>query len=162
MFRTLQWIPGSKTACTRNGRWKRVWLAPCMGAALIASIPAQADAYLTGYITRVSYAQDVMLIMLSSGVPSNCTGVSYGWLTIPAQNKAIQAFGRGWWMRGDAAGKPLAVYTSGLGVSSEMSSVSMCAGAVVPPPGPGVRIIAPHVSPSDIRRTRSEASTRVA
>ena len=114
MFRTLQLRPGSKTACTRNGRRKRVWLAPCACAALIASIPAHADAYLTGYITRVSYAQDVVLIMLSSGVPSNCTGVSYNWLTIPAQNKAMQAFVTGLWMRGDAATKPLAVYTSGL------------------------------------------------
>ena len=87
-------------------------------SALMASVPAHADATLTGYITRVSYAQDAVLIMLSSGVPSNCTGVSYNWLTIPAQNKAMQAFVTGLWMRGDAASKPLAVYTSGISAGS--------------------------------------------
>ena len=114
MLEMLQWISGPKTVGSRSGRWKGAWLAPCVGAALMASLPAQADATLTGYITRVSYVQDVVLIMLSSGVPSNCTGVSFNWLTVPAQNRAMQAFVTGLWMRGDAASKPLAVYTSGL------------------------------------------------
>jgi len=105
-----------KASLILHARCSVPWLATRVlaGSVLIASVPARADATLTGYITRVSYAQDVILIMLSSGVPSNFTGVSYGWLTIPAQNKAMQPFVTGLWMRGDAASKPLAVYTSGL------------------------------------------------
>ena len=116
MLRKVQSRPRPEAVRTLGSRPRRVWRASwaLTGCALIASIPAYADATLTGYITRVSYAQDVILIMLSSGVPSNCTGVSYNWLTIPAQNKAMQAFVTGLWMRGDAASKPLAVYTSGL------------------------------------------------
>jgi hypothetical protein len=51
-----------------------------------------ADTYLYGTLTNVTVGSaGDLLIMLSTGVPTNCTGVPYGWMMIPAANKTMIA-----------------------------------------------------------------------
>jgi hypothetical protein len=63
------------------------------GLSLLGARSAVAEeAYLYGTLTNVtvSSAGD-LLIQLSTGVPTQCTGVGYGWMTIPASNKTMIA-----------------------------------------------------------------------
>lgn len=72
-----------------------------------------ADWYQSGRITNVTFT-DSVLIMLDTGVPTNCTGTPWGWMKIPAENKAMIAFVTGLWLRGDSASVTVVVYTTGL------------------------------------------------
>jgi hypothetical protein len=107
----------------KNGRrmyhvpWARYWrsVGLLITTAMLAALPVHAaDSYVVGYITRVSFAGDHIIIMVDAGVPTNCTGTPFGWMTVPDANKPMQAFVTGLWMRGDAASKQLAVYTTGI------------------------------------------------
>lgn len=56
------------------------------------SQPASAgENYLNGSIVNLSSAADGLMIMLSNGVPTNCTGVAYNWMLIPEANKTMIA-----------------------------------------------------------------------
>jgi len=70
--------------------------------------------YLSGHISNVTFAGDEVLIMLDAGLPDNCVGTSYGWMRIPAENKSMNAFVIGLWMRGDAQQIVVTVYTDGI------------------------------------------------
>lgn len=70
-----------------------------------------------GHISNITYGADFMLIMLDTGVPTNCAGTPSGWMKIPAQNKPMLAFVTGLWMRGDASQISVTVYTDGIGAS---------------------------------------------
>ena len=70
-----------------------------------------ADTYLAGRISNVTFAGDMVLIMLDTGVPDNCAGTPYGWMAIPTTYKSMVAFVIGLWMRGDAAQVSMTVYT---------------------------------------------------
>ena len=70
-----------------------------------------ADSYLSGRISNVTFAGDTVLIMLDTGVPTNCTGTSYGWMMIPPAYKSMASFVIGLWMRGDIASVQLTIYT---------------------------------------------------
>ena len=57
-----------------------------------SALSAQAEAtYLSGRITNVTTGASGLFIMLDSGVPTNCSGVSYGWMMIPEASKAMIA-----------------------------------------------------------------------
>jgi hypothetical protein len=50
------------------------------------------DTYLYGTLTNVTTGTSGdLMIMLSTGVPTNCSGVAYGWMTIPVANKTMIA-----------------------------------------------------------------------
>jgi hypothetical protein len=68
-------------------------IAVLFGLSLMGARSAfAADTYLYGTLTNVTIGNaGDLLIMLSSGVPTNCTGVAYGWMTIPAANKTMIA-----------------------------------------------------------------------
>jgi hypothetical protein len=68
----------------------------------------------TGHINNVTFAGDYVMIMVDAGLPGNCSGTSWGWMKIPAENKAMAAFVIGLWMRGDASQILVSVYTDGL------------------------------------------------
>jgi hypothetical protein len=70
--------------------------------------------YITGHMIDVTFAWDYVLIRIDAGLPDNCAGTSYGWMKIPAENKSMNAFVVGLWMRGDAQQVPMTVYTDGL------------------------------------------------
>jgi hypothetical protein len=56
------------------------------------SAPTRAEeAYLYGQVTNVTTGPAGLLILLSTGVPGNCSGVGYGWMTIPEANKTMIA-----------------------------------------------------------------------
>lgn len=88
------------------------WLA---FIALVASISvAHAGlAYQSGRISNVTFGQQHLQIILDSGLPDNCAGASYGWMTVPANAKTMQAFVLGLWLRGDASQTSVVVYTNG-------------------------------------------------
>jgi hypothetical protein len=70
--------------------------------------------YTSGHISNVTFAGNEILIMVDAGLPGNCIGTSWGWLRIPPENHAMNAFVIGLWMRGDASQVTVTVYTDGL------------------------------------------------
>jgi hypothetical protein len=88
-------------------------LALSIGIASVSSAHA-ADTYNSGYISNITFSGDEVLIMLSTGVPTNCTGTPYGWMRIPSALKPMIAFVIGLWMRGDMSSTSVTVYTNGL------------------------------------------------
>jgi hypothetical protein len=88
-------------------------------AAVLALLSGNANAqiasnYVTGQISNVTFIGDAALIMVDTGLPTNCTGTSWGWMRVPPENKSMTAFVIGLWMRGDAASVQVSVYTDGL------------------------------------------------
>lgn len=75
------------------------------------SATARAEAtYLTGRITNVTSGAAGLLIMLDTGVPTNCTGASYNWMVIPEANKTMIAVALITWQNQGSA----TVYTNTL------------------------------------------------
>lgn len=70
--------------------------------------------HIHGRISNVTFAGDYVMIMIDAGLPDNCVGTPWGWMKIPAANKAMTAFVTGLWLRGDAASTPVTVYADGL------------------------------------------------
>jgi hypothetical protein len=70
--------------------------------------------YTSGHISNVTFAGNDVMIMVDAGLPGNCAGTSWGWMRIPAENHAMNAFVIGLWMRGDASQVTVTVYTDGL------------------------------------------------
>jgi hypothetical protein len=73
-----------------------------------------AATYVSGHISNVTFASDVVMIMVDAGLPDNCVGSGWGWMKISSEKKAMMAFVLGLWMRGDAAQTVVTVYTGGL------------------------------------------------
>jgi hypothetical protein len=70
--------------------------------------------HVSGHISNVTFTGDYVMIMVDAGLPGNCAGTSWGWMKIPPENKAMNAFVIGLWMRGDAASTTVTVYTDGI------------------------------------------------
>lgn len=97
-------------------------LAILLGSACFTA--SAGESYQYGYITNVTFGAQSTLIMLSAGVPNNCTGTPHGWMRIPDTAKSLQAFVLGLWMRGDIAQIPVMVYTSPAPSAGEMCIVT--------------------------------------
>ena len=89
-------------------------LMPLILTVALSTVARAAPTYTSGHITNVTFGGDFVMIILDAPLPDNCAGVSYGWMTIPAQNKPMIAFVIGLWMRGDAASTMVTVYTDAL------------------------------------------------
>lgn len=70
--------------------------------------------YEVGHITRVSYTQAGVLIMMDGTLPTNCSGTTAGWMLINSSYPSMVAFTTGLWMRGDASSVSVTVYTAGI------------------------------------------------
>jgi hypothetical protein len=82
---------------------------------VVASGAANAQpTYVSGHINDITFAWDALLLRVDAGLPDNCAGTSYGWMKIPVENKSMNAFVVGLWMRGDAQQVVVTVYTDGL------------------------------------------------
>jgi len=82
----------------------------CLIAAVFA-LPSHAEeGYLSGRITDVTSGSTGLLVRLETGVPGNCTGVSYGWMLIPESNKTMIAVALLTWQNHSGA----TVYTNAL------------------------------------------------
>lgn len=85
-------------------------------ASFAHTTPALAEASQTGHIssmTTVNNGVSGILILLDSGLPTNCTGTPYGWLWIP-DGTTIDAYVLGLWLSGTESSVLVTVYTSGL------------------------------------------------
>lgn len=69
-----------------------------------------ADSYLGGNISNITSHAGALMVMLDNGVPTNCTGVGYGWMTIPEANKTMIVTALIAWQLGRA----VMVYTNAL------------------------------------------------
>jgi len=69
-----------------------------------------ADSYLGGTMTNITSTPAGLMIMLDSGVPTNCTGTGYGWMLIPEANKTMIATALTMWVTGQ---RGVVVYTNG-------------------------------------------------
>jgi hypothetical protein len=99
----------------RSMQIKRVARRAMAIAVAVASGAANAQpTYVSGHINDVTFVWDAVLIRVDSGLPDNCAGTSYGWMKIPVENKSMNAFVVGLWMRGDAQQVAVTVYTDGL------------------------------------------------
>lgn len=70
------------------------------------------ETYAIGHINNVTFAGDEILVRLDSPNPDNCASSRIGWMKIPAQQKAMQSFVIGLWLRGDISQTTVVVYTN--------------------------------------------------
>jgi hypothetical protein len=88
--------------------------ATAIGLAFASGAAIAQPTYVSGHINDITFAWDAVLIRVDAGLPDNCAGTSYGWMKIPVENKSMNAFVVGLWMRGDAQQVVVTVYTDGL------------------------------------------------
>lgn len=91
---------------------KLSWIFAVFTGGLWSTASLAAEDSQVGYITNVTFDRSGTLIMLSAGVPDNCTGTPYGWMRIADTSKTITAFVLGLWLRGDVAQTTVSVYTA--------------------------------------------------
>jgi hypothetical protein len=48
--------------------------------------------YAMGHISDVTFAGDMLLVRMDVAAPSNCASTSFGWMKIPATERAMQSF----------------------------------------------------------------------
>lgn len=78
----------------------------------MASVAGAYETYAIGHINNVTFAGEEVFIRLDAAQPGNCGGSSINWMRIPAQQKAMQSFVIGLWLRGDIAQTTVVVYTN--------------------------------------------------
>lgn len=67
----------------------------------VLSNPASAaDTYQTGSIVNVTTTKEGLMVMLDSGLPTNCAATSFGWMLIPEANKTMVAATLALWLTG--------------------------------------------------------------
>lgn len=84
--------------------------ALCVSMLLTAHDARSEEYYLYGNISNISSTPSGLLVMLDTGVPTNCTGVGYGWMTIPESNKAMIAVALLSWQ----TDRPATIFTNAL------------------------------------------------
>jgi len=58
---------------------------------VVSRVGVTADQYLSGAIEDVTSGPQGLMVKLTTGVPTNCAGVGYGWMTVPEANKTMIA-----------------------------------------------------------------------
>jgi hypothetical protein len=92
----------------RHGTLKLVTLTLMLLTAVTSNA---ADTYIQGNVTNLTSIPGGLLIMLDSGVPTNCTGTPSGWMLIRAADKTMIAMALTMFAMGK---KNAVVYTSGI------------------------------------------------
>src|SRR4051812_37283170 len=78
-------------------------------SSLLIAAPAFAEpSWLSGNIFDVTSFPGGLGVRLTTGVPDNCAGAAYGWMTIKETNKAMLALALTMWATGKTA---VTVYT---------------------------------------------------
>jgi hypothetical protein len=67
-----------------------------------------------GRISSITFETDRILLMLDSGLPTNCAGTPYGWMAVPGNHKTIQGSLLGLSLRGDVKQVAMTVYAAGI------------------------------------------------
>ena len=74
----------------------------------IAPPTRAADVYLGGTMTNITSTASGLMIMLDTGLPTNCAGSPYGWMLIRESNKTMIAVALMAWHTGN---RNITVYT---------------------------------------------------
>jgi hypothetical protein len=70
--------------------------------------------YVSGRISNITFTSGSVMFMLDTGLPANCVGSAYGWMTVPMDYKPIVTILTGIWLRGDADSTVVTAYADGL------------------------------------------------
>lgn len=103
----------------RRGLW---WVVLLIGVWVGSSMrPAMAMSnYVVGHITAIAVnnatagTPDGILVMVDSGLPTNCSGTTLGSMWVPSTSTVLTACVLGLWLSGNAPSISVTVYTSGL------------------------------------------------
>lgn len=68
-----------------------------------------ADYYLSGNVINITTTTSGLMIMLDSGIPTNCQGTPSNWMLIKEENKTMISMALAMWASGK---KGLTVYTT--------------------------------------------------
>lgn len=74
-----------------------------------------ANHYLSGNIVNVTTNASGLMIMLYTGVPTNCQGTPHNWMLIKEENKTMISMALAMWASGK---KAATVYTAGMNPGS--------------------------------------------
>lgn len=81
-----------------------------VAAVLVMSAPSYAaDHYLSGNIINITTTASGLMIMLDSGILTNCQGTPSNWMLIKEENKTMVSMALAMWGTGK---KSIVVYTS--------------------------------------------------
>lgn len=103
----------------RPPTWARAVLA--CGALLAAPAGWAAENWQRGNISEVTTTARGLMIRLDSGLPTNCTGTSLGWMLIPEANKTMVSTTLLLWIMGR---RTIDVYTSAASAGDSYCSVT--------------------------------------
>jgi uncharacterized membrane protein YphA (DoxX/SURF4 family) len=59
-----------------------------------------ADTYQSGRINNITTTTQGLMLMLDTGMPTQCAGSPYGWMLIPEANKTMVATALALWLSG--------------------------------------------------------------
>ena len=104
---------------TRLPHWARIILA--RSALFTAPAGWAAENWLRGNISEVTTTARGLMIRLDSGLPTNCTGTSMGWMLIPEANKTMVSTTLLLWITGR---RVIDVYTSAPSAGDSYCSVT--------------------------------------
>jgi hypothetical protein len=93
----------------RAARCSVFTLALTASMALFPVVGVAGDSYQGGTMSNITSTPDGLMIMLDSGVPTNCNGTPYGYMLIPQANKTMIATALLTWVSGN---RQVTVYTS--------------------------------------------------
>jgi hypothetical protein len=88
----------------------RARIAGIVASFTLSASAFAAEAHLGGRIIDVTAYTGGLMVRLETGVPDNCAGVGYGWMTIPESNKTMIAMALMVWQNESGA----TVYTDAL------------------------------------------------
>ncbi len=81
------------------------------GVLITSSIVLAGPSWLGGNITNITSSKAGLSIILDSGLPDNCQGVSYNWMRIKQEDSAMISVALTLWTTGKTS---VTVYTDGI------------------------------------------------
>lgn len=82
---------------------------------LFSTFSYAADNYLSGTIVNVTTTTSGLMVMMDTGIPTNCQGTPYNWMLIKEENKTMISMALAMWASGK---KTATVYTAGIAPGS--------------------------------------------
>lgn len=82
-----------------------------IGVLLWSPVSFGASTYLSGNIKNLTTTTQGLLIMLDTGLPDNCEGSPYGWMSVKQECSAMTSTTLALWIAGK---RSVTVYTSGI------------------------------------------------
>jgi hypothetical protein len=80
-----------------------------------------ASHYSHGSISNLTVTTDGIMIMVTGGLPDNCSGTPYGWMLIDQKNTALTSVVLAAWVKGETSGT---FYTTSATATSNYCTVN--------------------------------------